>query len=162
MPRSLLLSQRLNLLHRYKRLAHERLCELLREVQANGSSSQNVWSEATDSIRSSRPHSQSYEAYSILKNWLDTQRFSHPNPERLLGGRETVATRRKLSEEDVADFLASRPTQKPIPTMTVRRVQHDIMVKNPVRWMRLQKDLKWLQRVVKKMGYQPEDARWLL
>lgn len=40
----------------------------------------------------------------------------------------------------------------------IRRIQ----ARNPRRWKRLESDFKWAQRVMKRMGRNPEDVRFLL
>jgi hypothetical protein len=53
-----------------------------------------------------------------------------------------------------------------IEAQTSRRTQEDIArhikSRNPIRWRRLQRDLRWVKKEMKKLGLNPEDARWLL
>lgn len=66
---------------------------------------------------------------------------------------------RQLTEEDIASFEATHMVKPPLSTDQVRSI---IMRKNRVRWWRMQNDLRWLQREMKKLKMNPEDARWLL
>ena len=41
-------------------------------------------------------------------------------------------------------------------------VRQLIRYRNPVRWHNLQKDFKWVQKQMVRMGLNPEDARYIL
>jgi hypothetical protein len=68
---------------------------------------------------------------------------------------------RPLTEEDVAGFLKAAGVRKPsIP-------RQDMMISllrrnNFWRWHQVQKDFRWMKKVLRKNGYDPEEARWLL
>jgi hypothetical protein len=65
-----------------------------------------------------------------------------------------------LTESDVDSFLkAADERTKP---KSIEQVREILRRKNPVRMARLQSDSRWLRRQMKKMGLNPEDARWLL
>lgn len=59
-----------------------------------------------------------------------------------------------------ADALEERA--KTIKPATVRDVQILMRNRNPVRWARLQKDFRWLQKEMQRAKLNPEDARFLL
>lgn len=70
--------------------------------------------------------------------------------------------RRPLTEDDLQswqDAVTKRPTGK---AKTEEDVKALIRNRNPVRWWQLQRDFKWVQKEMKKMGLNPEDARFLL
>jgi hypothetical protein len=48
------------------------------------------------------------------------------------------------------------------PPKNLLQMQAAVARRNPRRWRRMQRDLKWLEKRMKKMGLNPEDARWLL
>lgn len=52
--------------------------------------------------------------------------------------------------------------QKPPTSTTIEELRKNIRLRNPVRWKRLQKELRWVEKQMKKMGHNPEDARWIL
>jgi hypothetical protein len=64
---------------------------------------------------------------------------------------------RQLTDEDIAWFEDTK-LDKPL---TMEDVKALLRQRNPVRWWRLQNDFKWMQRQLRKMGRNPEDARWL-
>jgi hypothetical protein len=45
---------------------------------------------------------------------------------------------------------------------TFETVRKQMRARNPVRFALMQRDLRWLQKQMKKAGYNPEDARFLL
>jgi hypothetical protein len=48
------------------------------------------------------------------------------------------------------------------PPKTKESIQRALKMSNPVRWRQVQNDLKWVQKRMKKMGLNPEDARYIL
>jgi hypothetical protein len=69
---------------------------------------------------------------------------------------------RNLSVEDYAGWDAALDARASIPPRTVEQVRATIKMKNPIRWAQLQRDLRWVGKEMKKMGLNPEDARYLL
>ena len=73
--------------------------------------------------------------------------------------------RRPLTEEDrvgwydAQDTMRRNMSKEPKNIESVRRL---IRHRNPVRWYNLQRDFKWVQKEMKKMGLNPEDARYIL
>lgn len=39
-------------------------------------------------------------------------------------------------------------------------LQEKLRRKNPLRWARLQSDIKWAKKEIAKMGYDPNDVKW--
>lgn len=66
---------------------------------------------------------------------------------------------RKPTDNEMASWFTATETAPP---RNLEQLRYIIRQENPVRWWRLQADLKWIKRVMKKLGYNPEDARWLL
>lgn len=48
------------------------------------------------------------------------------------------------------------------PKVGTKSVADRIRSRNPFRWRRLLRDYRWAQKEMKRMGLNPEDARWLL
>ena len=71
------------------------------------------------------------------------------------------STVRKLTDEDIDGFYAAAE-KRPMKERTIVNIQEEIKLKNPVRWNRMQRDLKWLKKQMRKMGLNPEEARWVL
>lgn len=65
--------------------------------------------------------------------------------------------RRTLTEQDIASFDV---TQTPPQNMDMVRAA--LKSRNPVRFNRMQRDMKWIRNRMVKMGLNPEDAPWLL
>lgn len=66
---------------------------------------------------------------------------------------------RRINEDDIASWF--KATEKPPKEYTIERLREHMRMKNPVRWRRLRKDFAWMMREMKKLGMNPEDARWL-
>lgn len=71
---------------------------------------------------------------------------------------------RPLTLEDRAGWADAQDrghkiSRKPETLEAVRKL---IKHRNPVRWMQLQRDYKWVQKEMKKLGLNPEDARYIL
>jgi hypothetical protein len=70
---------------------------------------------------------------------------------------------RNLTEADRigwADAQDSRESSmKPRTTQDVRALVRN---RNPIKWAQLQGNYRWLQKEMKKMGLNPEDARYIL
>lgn len=66
---------------------------------------------------------------------------------------------RRLTSRDITDFYEAsdaRPFKGR--TSIARRIQKE----HPYRFHALLRQYSWLRRKMKKMGYNPDDARWLL
>lgn len=68
---------------------------------------------------------------------------------------------RNLTDKDY-DAWEAAFSQRPPEVRTVEQARKAIQHMNPVKWRQLQGDYKWLQRKMKKLGLNPEDARFLL
>lgn len=68
--------------------------------------------------------------------------------------------RRTASE--IFDGLTAAMEERVRPTDPIKTGQSRIRAVNPARWARLQRDVRWMKRVMKRKGMNPEDFRWLL
>lgn len=92
---------------------------------------------------------------SVGKAWndlLDSLRVDTSTPPRQLRDADLVGWNESLSE---------RARRQPKPE-TWEEVRRAIQMSNPVRWGHLQSELRWLKKKMKKMGLNPDDARYLL
>ena len=69
---------------------------------------------------------------------------------------------RHISEDDKAGWLDAASKRTP-----PRRVDRDSLrqylnAKSPWRWRQLQRNLRWAEKELGKLGLLPEDARWIL
>jgi len=76
-----------------------------------------------------------------------------------LDALERGASPRSLDADDYSMFDRAVNERPPRVNQTVE--QH-MRKKNFFRWHRLKRDYRWLQRQMKKMGMNPEEARWYL
>lgn len=65
-----------------------------------------------------------------------------------------------LSTDDIESFHDAADHRKG--PLTQDQIISVLKLRNWVRWHRLQSDFKWLQKQYKKMGLNPDDARYLL
>lgn len=78
-------------------------------------------------------------------------------------GRPTRNERRNLTEDDrLSWYDAAGEREKAIRPQTVADVQALVRNRNPIRWYQLQSDFRWLKKQMKKLGLNPEDARYML
>jgi hypothetical protein len=71
---------------------------------------------------------------------------------------------RPLNEADVAAWVDVAEERENKPPAQIDRDQWlaYLRAKNPVRVHRMKKDLQWAQRMLLKIGVDPEEVRWLL
>ena len=69
---------------------------------------------------------------------------------------------RALDQGDFDDLFGSADDIDRRPPARIEELRKEIARSNPMRWLSLQTDLRWLKRQMKKRGMNPEDARWLL
>lgn len=70
---------------------------------------------------------------------------------------------RDLTSEDRAGWANAQDARlKPPKVSTVNDVRRLIRNRNPVRWHQMQRDFKWVQKEMKRIGLNPEDARFML
>lgn len=62
------------------------------------------------------------------------------------------------TDEEVKSWLHSAESRKD----NALNVRKELRRRNPIRWKRMQGDLHWMQKELKKMGLDPENARWYL
>ena len=70
---------------------------------------------------------------------------------------------RILQQDDIDSWMsaADERSRKPSPS-TQDEIVKAIRKRNFVRWWRLKRDYKWLCKEMKRLGLNPEDARFLL
>jgi hypothetical protein len=69
---------------------------------------------------------------------------------------------RPLTEEDRLGWDTALNLQPRGNPRTFDSVRIQMRARNPVRFWQMQRDMRWLERQMKKAGYNPEDARFLL
>lgn len=69
---------------------------------------------------------------------------------------------RDLTAEDYASWDAALDARASMAPRTIEQTRAIIRAKNPIRWMQLQRDLRWVAKEMKKMGLNPDEARYLL
>lgn len=64
---------------------------------------------------------------------------------------------------DIYEQLTSDYNERERPvSASVDEVRRMLRNQNPVRWWRLQRDVRWMKRMMKRKGINPEEFRWLL
>lgn len=90
--------------------------------------------------------------------WSDILGGVRPEPYRTSQPRPlTVEDRTGWADEQ--DKRGHRVSRTPQNLGEVRKL---IKHRNPLRWMQLQRDFKWVQKEMKRLGLNPEDARYIL
>jgi hypothetical protein len=69
-----------------------------------------------------------------------------------------VADKRVPSDADFDAWIEAKPPKE----LDRQQVIAYLKAKNRVRWWRMQSDFRWAQRMLRKLGRDPEEARWLL
>lgn len=64
---------------------------------------------------------------------------------------------RELRENDILDWSAAQESRRPT-LESKRQIQKAIAQYNPVRWARLQGEMRWMRKTMVKLGLNPEDA----
>lgn len=67
---------------------------------------------------------------------------------------------RKLTDEDFDAWEVASNSR--MPERTRENVRALIRQRNPVRWNRMQRDLKWVAKEMEKINLNPEDARYII
>lgn len=72
--------------------------------------------------------------------------------------------KRQPTQEDLLGWIDITEARegKPPPRVTTEQWAAYLKAKNPARWYRMRKDFKWAQRMLLKIGVDPEEVRWLL
>ena len=78
-------------------------------------------------------------------------------------GRPASNQRRDLTDEDrlAWDEAQDQRMRKTKPE-TLDDIRALIRHRNPIRWRQVQKDYRWVQKEMKRLGLNPEDARYIL
>lgn len=66
------------------------------------------------------------------------------------------------TSDDVDNWFASADNRRPPSSKTRKELQTLLKRKNPVRYFRMKSDLRWAQRILKREGRNPEDARFVI
>lgn len=71
---------------------------------------------------------------------------------------------RDLTDEDRAGWADAQDARmsSPMRPKTMEDVQRLIRNRNPIRWRQVRRDFRWVQKEMKKLGLNPEDARFIL
>lgn len=67
---------------------------------------------------------------------------------------------RRLEGSDLIAFESAARNRQP--PRNIEFIRNSIRTANPVRWRRMQSDLAWLRKEMRKRGMNPEEARWVL
>jgi hypothetical protein len=67
-----------------------------------------------------------------------------------------------LSDDEVQVFLTTGRSGKRPTEHSRSQAMKLLRLRNPWRWRRMQKDVRWARKQLDKMGYDPEEIRWLL
>lgn len=90
----------------------------------------------------------------------DIFRFADRMEAAIMGNRWKSTGPDYLGESDIASFETATRARR-VPKNKEEILLH-LKQKNPVRMYRMKRDFRWMQRQMKKMGLNPEDARELL
>jgi hypothetical protein len=77
-----------------------------------------------------------------------------------LQDQQGAPTARPLDEDDYISF--DEAVQQRKPPRGIADIKKELTQRNFMRMYALRKDFRWLQKQMKKMGLNPEDARWIL
>lgn len=71
---------------------------------------------------------------------------------------------RNLTEQDRLEWEQAQDERmiQPLKPRTRDEVRNAIKYRNPVRWWQIQRDFSYLRREMKRLGLNPEDARWII
>lgn len=71
--------------------------------------------------------------------------------------------RRNLTDQDYIDMHAAlNERERLVDPDEILRMREVLRVRNPVRWWSLQREFKWAQKEMKRLGLNPDNARYLL
>lgn len=68
----------------------------------------------------------------------------------------------RVTDEELIGWDAAADGRKPPKPATIEEVRAALRRINPVKWHNVQSDYRWVQKQMKKMGLNPEDARFIL
>lgn len=66
---------------------------------------------------------------------------------------------RSMTESEISATLKEGWTDAP---KSIDKIRQQIQRDNPVRWARLQREFRWAQKRMRKLGLNPDDVRWIL
>jgi len=82
----------------------------------------------------------------------------------IMGQHKRLTQPRDLTDRDIVswdDALNTREGGSTRP-QTMEEVRTILRRKDPIRWRRIKRDRKWIEKQMLKLGLNPEDARFLL
>lgn len=85
--------------------------------------------------------------------WRTMEEAGHPPPNK----PRDLTDEDRLAWDDALDQRARKTKPE-----TLDDIRALIRHRNPIRWRNLQKDYRWVQKEMKKLGLNPEDARYIL
>lgn len=92
----------------------------------------------------------------VRKAWnelLDTMKSEEP---------QTPNERARLTDDDYVAFDAAldiRTGYKRLPPRTIEEARQAVRRKNPIKYAQIMRDYHWLQKQMRKLGLNPDDAR---
>jgi hypothetical protein len=75
---------------------------------------------------------------------------------------QQVQMPRAATPEEIAGWFDSADQAKPPPKHEKNMLRDFLAAKDRRRWARLEREFQWAQGAVQKIGYNPEDVRWIL
>lgn len=78
--------------------------------------------------------------------------------------KKEPARPRDLTYEDRESWADAQDERMsaPPPPKKIEDIQALIRNRNPVKWHQVRKDFRWVQKEMKRLGLNPEDARFIL
>lgn len=77
--------------------------------------------------------------------------------------RKSRNQRRSLNDEDRISWADAQDRRETAAEIRTREdVRALLRQRNPIKWMQIQRDIRWVEKEMKKMGLNPEDARSVL
>lgn len=70
--------------------------------------------------------------------------------------------RKRPPSEEVEDWIAIASRREPPRSRDRETLRNYLKAKNPRRWALLQRQLRWAENQMLKLGMNPEDTRWIL
>jgi hypothetical protein len=71
-------------------------------------------------------------------------------------------TPHRLTPEEYVDWSEAANAGFHLKPQTVEDIRAALRRTNPVKWRQIQADMRWIEKHMKKMGLNPEDARYVL
>jgi hypothetical protein len=75
---------------------------------------------------------------------------------------KTPGEPRFIGDDVIDGWLKAASQRKPPAKRDRATLRNYLHARSPWRWRRLQRDLRWAERQLLRLGMNPEDARWIL